>query len=107
MQRRVGIIILVVGVLAVLGVGGWLFRSKGNKETTFRTAPVKRGDLVATISASGTGWPQQVVDVGAQVAGIVKAFGTDKPGKTIDCGWVVEKAPLLAQIHNSLFVAPL
>lgn len=107
MLRRVGIIILVVGVLAVLGAGGWWLRSRGNREPTFRTAPVKLGDVVATISATGTVEPEQVVDVGAQVGGIVKAFGKDKSGKTIDYGSVVEKDTVLAQIDDSLYVAAL
>jgi HlyD family secretion protein len=107
MTRRVGIIILVVGVLAALGAGGWWFRSKGNKEPTFRTAQVKRGNLVATISASGTVEPQQVVDVGAQVAGLVVSFGTDKNGKPIDYGSIVEQGTVLAKIDSSLYVAAL
>ena len=32
---------------------------------SFRTAVVKRGDVAATISASGTIEPEEVVDVGA------------------------------------------
>ena len=107
MPRRVGIIILIVGVLAALGTGGWLFRSKGNRESTFRTAPVKRGDLVATISASGTVEPQQVVDVGAQVAGLVVSFGMDKNGKPIDYGSIVDEGTVLAKIDDSLYVAAL
>ena len=34
-----------------------------------RTVPVKRGDLRATIDATGTMEPEEVVDVGAQGAG--------------------------------------
>jgi len=107
MPRRVRVIILVVGVLAVVGIGGWWFRSKGNKDPAFRTAQVKLGDVVATISATGTVEPEQVVDVGAQVAGIIKAFGKDKVGKTIDYGSVVEKGTVLVQIDDSLYVAAL
>ncbi|HYA88533.1 MAG TPA: efflux RND transporter periplasmic adaptor subunit [Nitrospirota bacterium] len=107
MPRRVGIIILAAGVLTVIIVGGWLFRSKGNSEPAFQTAQVKRGDLVPTISATGTVEPEQVVDVGAQVAGIIMAFGKDKFGNTIDYGSVVEKGTVLAKIDDSLYAAAL
>ncbi len=78
MRRTVGIMILVViGLAVIAGASAWWFRSKGDKEATFRTAPVKRGDLVATISATGTLEPEAAVDVGAQVAGVIIAFGKD------------------------------
>ncbi len=59
----------------------------------FRTALVKRGDLVVTINATGTIEPLVVVDVGAQVDGLVSSFGEDKDGKTIDYGSLVEEEP--------------
>jgi HlyD family secretion protein len=106
MRRAVGVMILVVIGLAVIGgVGVWWFRSRGNKEPTFRTVPVKRGDLMATISATGTVEPEAVVDVGAQVAGVIIAFGKDKQGRTIDYGSVVEEGTVLAKIDDSLYAA--
>ena len=107
MPRRVGVIILVVGVLAVMTAGGWWFRSKGKGEPTFQTVPVKRGDVVATISATGTVEPVQVVDIGAQVGGIIVSFGIDKSGKTVDYSSLVEKGTILAKIDDSLYVAAL
>ncbi len=87
MRRAVGIMIVVVIGLAVIGGGSaWWSRSKRDKEPTFRTMPVRRGDLAATISATGTLEPEAAVDVGAQVAGVIIAFGKDKQGKDID--WV-------------------
>ena len=73
--------------------------------TSFRTVEVKRGDLVATITATGTVEPEEVVDVGAQVAGQIVAFGKDGNGKTIDYGSVVENGTVLAQIDNTLYAA--
>ena len=40
---------------------------------TFHTAIVTRGDLVTTVEATGTIEPEQVVDVGSQVCGMVTA----------------------------------
>jgi HlyD family secretion protein len=49
--------------------------------------------------------PEEVVDVGAQVAGQINSFGKDKNGKTIDYGSVVEEGTILAQIDDSLYAA--
>ena len=37
--------------------------------------------LVSTINATGTIEPMEVIDVGAQVAGLIRSFGKDKTGK--------------------------
>jgi HlyD family secretion protein len=106
MQRKIGIAILIVIVLALIGgIGAWWSRYKGNKGSTFRTVAVKRGDLVATISATGTLEPEAAVDVGAQVAGVINAFGKDKHGKEINWGSKVDKGTVLAKIDDSLYAA--
>jgi HlyD family secretion protein len=98
--------ILVVIGLAMIGVAGiWGLRSKRDKEPTFHTVPVKRGDLVATISATGTLEPEAAVDIGAQVAGVIIAFGKDKGGREIQWGSVVEKGMVLAKIDDSVYAA--
>jgi HlyD family secretion protein len=74
---------------------------------SFRTAVVKRGDVSAVISASGTIEPIEVIDVGAQVAGLIKAFGTDIQGKPIDYGSVVDEGAVLAKIDESVYAADL
>src|SRR5271157_6526479 len=99
MRRKVLVTIMVVIGLAVIsGVGMWSFWSKGKKVPTFRTVPVKRGDLVATISATGTVEPEVIVDVGAQVSGLISTFGKDKHGKIIDYGSVVDAGTVLVKI---------
>jgi HlyD family secretion protein len=78
---------------------------------TFRTATVTRGDLVATVHATGTVEPAEMVDVGSQVTGVVDSLGIDEkrstPGETksIDYGSVVEKGTVLAQIDDTLYKA--
>jgi HlyD family secretion protein len=66
---------------------------------------VKRGDLLASISATGTVEPTVVVIVGAQVNGLIKSFGKDKYGRTVDYASVVEEGTVLANIDDSLYVA--
>ncbi len=95
--------------LAVVGIalyGAYWYLQRASKvPITYRTATVKRGDLLATIGATGTIEPEEVVDVGAQVNGQIKAFGKDQKGKTVDYGSVVEEGTVLAQIDDSLYAA--
>ena len=97
-------ILSAVVVLFVIMAASFL-RGSGNKGVVYRTAAVKKGDLLAAISATGTVEPEEVVDVGAQVAGQINSFGKDKNGKTIDYGSVVEEGTILAQIDDSLYAA--
>jgi HlyD family secretion protein len=105
MRRTGAIVVVVVAVLAALGVGAWFFRFRGDKAPVLRTVPVKRGDLVATISATGTVEPEAAVDVGTQVAGVIIAFGKDRRGKEINWGSEVEAGTVLARIDDSLYAA--
>ena len=98
------IVVLVVLILIVI-VTVWYLRRSGGKSVVYRTDPIKRGDLLAAISATGTVEPEEVIDVGAQVAGQINSFGKDKNGKTIDYGSVVEEGTILAQIDDSLYAA--
>lgn len=70
---------------------------------TFKTLPVERGNLRVSISATGTVEPEESIDVGAQVAGIILSFGKDITGKTIDYGSEVDAGTVLAQIDDSLY----
>jgi len=108
MQRPLKISVAAAAIaVAILGAGIWWWHARSGSQLSFRTAVVKRGDVAATISATGTIEPIEVVDVGAQVAGLIKAFGTDVAGKTIDYGSVVEEGAMLAQIDESVYAADL
>ena len=100
--KKVAIIAaLVLGVVLVL----WWWLDNSDQNLAFRTAPVTRGDLMASISATGTIQPEEVVDVGAQVAGKIVSFGLDKHGKPVDYGSEVEAGTVLARIDDSLYAA--
>jgi HlyD family secretion protein len=108
MQRFLTRPVLAIAIIILLGgagAGWWWVRS--DHKLSFRTAVVKHGDVAATISATGTIEPIEVVDVGAQVAGLIKTFGTDINGKTIDYGSVVEEGAMLAKIDESVYAADL
>jgi len=98
-------LILIVLFVALAGGGAWYFNRGTAQAATFRTAEVKRGDLVTTIDATGTVEPEELIDVGAQVAGRIIEFGTDTNGKQVDYGSRVEKGKLLAKIDDSIYLA--
>jgi HlyD family secretion protein len=101
-QRILGLItaVVVIGVAA-----GWWLHDNPATKARLRTEPVTRGDLQAEISATGTVEPEEVVDVGAQVAGRINAFGKDVDGKPVDYGSVVDVGTVLARIDDSLYSA--
>src|SRR5438874_909356 len=89
------------GVVHAVGGGiFWYAQGRSASASTFKTVPVKRGDLVASISATGTVEPEEVIDVGAQVAGQIISFGKDEAGKAIDYGSVVDAGTVLARIDD-------
>ncbi|MBU6400193.1 MAG: efflux RND transporter periplasmic adaptor subunit [Verrucomicrobia bacterium] len=100
-------VITALVVLLVGGVGTYLWRGRHSTRLALQTALVKRGDLAVTISASGTIEPIEVVDVGAQVAGQISAFGLDTRGRTLDYGSMVEQGAVLARIDESVYAADL
>src|SRR5205809_418637 len=105
MKRLIVIVVVVVVVLGLAGVGAaWYLRREAGG-MGFITAPVKRGELQAVIGATGTVEPEEVVDVGAQVAGQLIEFGKDAAGKQVDYGSQVDEKMLLARIDSALYDA--
>jgi HlyD family secretion protein len=102
-DRRI-LVIVIVAVVAVLALTAYLLRGSA-KSTGFKTVQVKRGDLQATISATGTVEPEEVVDIGAQVAGRIVSFGKDAHGQEVDYGSTVEAGTVLARIDDVLYAA--
>jgi HlyD family secretion protein len=98
------IAIVALGLIGIISVW-YSHHSAGGQALSYGTAEVKRGDLIITISATGTVEPEEVVDVGAQVAGQINTFGKDRDGNTINYGSVVEEGTVLAQIDDSLYAA--
>lgn len=95
-------------IFALLAGGGgyYIYQNYGTPApVTYTFAKVERGNLDLIIRATGTLEPEEVVDVGAQVAGLIKNFGKDPehPEKTIDYNSHVEPGTLLANIDDALF----
>jgi HlyD family secretion protein len=106
MRRVFKIILAILVMLGLVGGAIAYYLDRGNGQiVSFRTSQVKRGDVLVSISATGTVEPDEVVDVGAQVAGQILSFGKDANGKTVDYGSVVEEGTVLAAIDDSLYSA--
>jgi HlyD family secretion protein len=103
------LIIAAIAATAVLGGGAgfWYLASSQGHTVQFRTAVVERGNLLATVAATGTLEPEEVIDVGARVAGQIKSFGADPrdPKKVIDYCSEVEEGTVLAQLDDILYVS--
>ena len=101
--KKVLTTIIVLGLAASAIV--MYLHNKGKTPVSYRTASVTRDDLMVSISATGTVEPEEVIDIGAQIAGQILAFGKDKKNKSIDYGSVVEEGMVLAKIDDSLYAA--
>ena len=98
-------ILLIIGLLWGGGtLGLWYWNDQRTQRVSFRTVAIKRGDLHSTINATGTIEPEEVVDVGAQVAGLIQGFGEDpnQPGKPISYGSRVEQGTVLARLDSAV-----
>jgi len=97
---------LVVAAVVAGGAVYWWSGRKGDaQEVAYLTAAAERGDLLAVVSATGTVEPEEVVDVGAQVAGMVRDFGADPRDstRTVDYGTEVEAGTVLARIDDAVY----
>jgi HlyD family secretion protein len=105
-KMRMLVVVLVLMTLAG-GAGGWYWHMIGTTSHTYRTAKVQRGDVVSTISSTGTLEPEEVIDVGAQVAGLIVSFGKDSTGTQVDYRSPVEAGMVLASIDDTVYKADL
>jgi HlyD family secretion protein len=99
------LLLLMVLLWGVGAYGIWYWTDHRSAGISYRTVTIRRGDLRSTINTTGTIEPEEVVDVGAQVAGRVESFGADldHPKKTIGYGSRVEQGTVLARLDSALF----
>ena len=103
LMKKAVLAIIVMGTAAAVA-GGYL-NARSDRAIAYQTARVTRGTLLVAISATGTVEPEEVIDVGAQVAGQILSFGRDAEGKIVDYGSKVTAGTVLAEIDKSLYAA--
>lgn len=89
--------------VVLIALGLWAFvtpNSEGEQTTVYNVAPVKRGDLTATVSATGTLNPVITVQVGSQVSGTIQTLNADFNSR-------VKKGQVIAQIDPAIYKARL
>lgn len=90
----------VGGVIAVLAVVFFFIASGKNDKTTYRLEKIDRGDVVISISATGTVSADTTVQVGSQVSGRIARI-------YVDFNSVVKRGQLLAQLDPTFLQAAL
>lgn len=100
---------LVVGGTVLFGIlaiaGSFYVRSVHNSLPELRTVDIERRDLVITVGTTGTIEPDEVVQVGPEVAGKIVRFGVDPDDKekSIGVGARVSKGTVLFEIDPQQF----
>jgi len=97
MMKKTSLAVLVVG-LALAGGGGywWWSQRSAADAVQYRTAKIERGNLQATVSASGAVNPVTQVSVGTQVSGQIKDL-------FVDFNSEVKAGQLIARIDPETF----
>ncbi len=107
MKKTLSFIIGIVVVAGIIFGGIAIYKSMFSvkTKTVYLYQNIGRGDLQRTIAATGTVEPEELVNVGAQVGGMITTLGTDTDGHTIDYRSPVKKGQVLANIDDSLYRA--
>lgn len=89
----------IVGIICiVLLLGGFTYYKTRSKDPVYTTATVRKGDIRATVQATGTINPLTTVPVGSYVSGTVKYIFADFNTR-------VHNGQVLAQIDPSIYEA--
>jgi HlyD family secretion protein len=106
MKRPIQKMAMVLATVVLIDATAAWYRNRSDDDTAaYQTVGVTRGDLLVTISATGTVEPEEVIDVGAQIAGQILSFGQDVKGNSVDYGSQVTAGTVLARIDDSLYAS--
>ncbi|WP_353683869.1 efflux RND transporter periplasmic adaptor subunit [Thermodesulfovibrio sp. 3907-1M] len=95
MKKKKKIALVSVAFLIIVGIVLVMLLS-GSKKTEFKTVKVQRGDIVQTVTATGTVNPVTTILVGTRVSGTIVALYADYNS-------IVKKGQLIAQIDPTPF----
>jgi HlyD family secretion protein len=91
-------ILIVFVVIIALSAGAYFIFSSEQNGPQYKTEKIAKGDIVSSITATGTVNAVTTVLVGTQVSGTIKNI-------SVDFNSVVKKGQLIAQIDPSIFDA--
>ena len=97
MKRRI-IKYLVLLLILLIAVSVFFLRYRRQQAPQYKTAPVERGDLISTVSATGSINALISVQVGTQVSGTIKSLYADFNSP-------VKKGQVIARIDPEIFQA--
>lgn len=89
---------IALAIITALGAVGYFMFKPGNNGLKFKTEKVSKGEIVSSVTASGTVNAVTMVLVGTQVSGTVKNI-------YVDFNSAVKKEQIIAQIDPSVFNA--
>jgi len=69
-------LVMATGLTAAVGLAAWT-RSDDSPAPKYIEQPVENGDLLVTVTATGTLEPINQVDVGSELSGIIKRVAVD------------------------------
>lgn len=92
------IVAIIVVLLAAGGVTWWFWKKSGSAAPQYRTAKVERGDVLVSVTSTGTIQPLTQVQVGTQVSGTILSLGADWNSQ-------VTTETILAQLDPASFQA--
>ncbi len=95
-RRPFWFVALVLVLLALAAWGAWRAFGGGDRAPEFRLAKVERGNIIATVSASGTLSAVTTVQVGSQISGQIKEL-------FVDFNTPVKKGQILARIDPETY----
>lgn len=90
--------IVAIGLVAVTGLALWLggYIAQADTEPSYRFAKIDRGEIVATVSATGTIDAVKKVEIGSEVSGRIDKI-------LVDFNSVVTKGQVLAELDQDSF----
>jgi macrolide-specific efflux system membrane fusion protein len=87
-------IVIVAVLLAVGGIGGWMYLAPSEARVEPQTIKVERGDIAETVLATGSLQANSITSIGAQVSGTIQTVA-------VKLGDTVKKGDLIAQIDST------
>ena len=102
-SRRVKLAVALVLFVSIIAAVVWYTATRTSTAIQYKTAPVTRGNLTVTVTATGTVQPVNQVDVGTEISGTIRTVEVDYNDR-VKVGQVlarIDTEKLQAQVSQS------